>query len=147
VSRDPIATERQLAGWWTRVWAYLLDGVITGLPGFVLIHIFPQGSTGRLVGYLLIPIVSVGYAATLIGLYGRTFGMLVLHVRAIHGATGRNLTRREAWIRATTAFALYQLVYFVLLLIEWSEPTGWSAITTPSSVSSMFSGLFSTSPS
>jgi hypothetical protein len=104
-----------------------LDGVIAGLPGFLLIALCHQGSIGRLIGYLLTAIVTVVYGATLIGLYGRTLGMRLLRIKAIHGATGRDVTRREAWQRALTAFALYQLVDTVLLLIEWSEPTGWSS--------------------
>jgi uncharacterized RDD family membrane protein YckC len=125
--RGPVATDRNLAGWWTRVGAYLLDGIIAGLPGLLLIELCHQGSIGRLIGYLLTAILPVLYGAILIGLYGRTPGMRLLHVRAIHAATGRDLTRGEAWTRALAAFALYQLVGFVLLLIEWSEPTGWSA--------------------
>jgi hypothetical protein len=126
-SRGPVTTDRQLAGWWTRVWAYLLDGCIAGLPGFLLIELYHQGSVGRLIGYLLVPLVSVVYAAILIGLYGRTLGMRLLRIRAIHGATGRDVTRRDAWRRAITAFALYQLVDSILLVVEWSQPTGWSA--------------------
>jgi uncharacterized RDD family membrane protein YckC len=126
-SRDPVATDRQLAGWWTRVWAYLLDAVIAGLPGFLLIVLCHQGSIGRLIGYLLTSIITVVYGATLLGLYGRTLGMRLLRIRVTNGATGRDVTRREAWQRALMAFALYQLVDTVLLLIEWSEPTGWSS--------------------
>jgi uncharacterized RDD family membrane protein YckC len=124
---SPVATDGQLAGWWTRVGAYLLDGVVAGLPGFVLIESFHQGSIGRLVGYLLGAVIPTLYGATLIGRYGRTMGMRVLHIRAVQGTTGRDLTSAEAWGRALAAFGLYQLVGFVLLLIAWSEPAGWSA--------------------
>jgi hypothetical protein len=96
-------------------------------PGFLLIELCRQGSIGRSIGYLLTAIVTVVYGATLIGLYGRTLGMCLLRIRAIHGATGQDMTRQEAWKRALTAFALYQLVGTALLLIEWSEPTGWSS--------------------
>ncbi len=123
--RGPVAIDRQLAGWWSRVWADLLDGVIAGLPGFLLIEFSHQGSVDRLIGYLLVPIVGVVYGAILIGIYGRTLGMRALRVKAIHRATGRDLTRREAWKRALTAFALYQFVDSVLLLFEWTQPPGW----------------------
>jgi uncharacterized RDD family membrane protein YckC len=125
-SGGPGAPGRQLAGWWTRVGAYLLDGVIAGLPGFLLIELCHQGSVGRLIGYLLIAVLTVLYGAILIGLYGRTLGMRLLHIRAIHGVSEQDLTRNEAWARALAAFALYQFLGLVLSLITWSEPTGWS---------------------
>src|SRR5580698_8512029 len=110
----PLVTDQTLAGWWTRVGAYLLDGVITGLPGFVLIQTSHQGSVGRLVGDLLTAILPVLYGAALIALYGRTLGMRLVHIRAIK-ETGRDLTRGEAWNRSIAAFALYQFVGFVVL--------------------------------
>jgi uncharacterized RDD family membrane protein YckC len=125
VESRPDATNQPLAGWWTRVGAYLIDGVIAGLPGFVLISICHQGSIGRLIGYLLGAVLPVVYGAILIAAYGRTFGMRLLHIRTTH-RTGRALSRGEAWKRAFVAFVLYQLVGFILLIIEWSEPAGWS---------------------
>jgi uncharacterized RDD family membrane protein YckC len=124
-SSQVLAGDRHLAAWWTRVWAYLLDGVIAGLPGFVFISVCHQGSTGRLIGYVLSATLPVAYGAILIAVYGRTFGMRLLHIRATH-QTGRDLTHAEAWTRALVAFVLYQLVGFVLLIIQWSEPASWS---------------------
>jgi uncharacterized RDD family membrane protein YckC len=118
---------RPLAGWWTRVGAYLLDGIIAGLPGFLLIEFCRQGSIGRLIGYLLGSILPVLYGATLIGQTGQTLAMRALHIRAVNGSTGQDVTRQEAWRRALMALVLYQLIGTVLLLTEWSEPLGWSS--------------------
>ena len=80
-------------------------------PGFLLIELCRQGSIGRSIGYLLTAIVTVVYGATLIGLYGRTLGMCLLRIRAIHGATGQDMTRQEAWKRALTAFCCGSLKF------------------------------------
>lgn len=122
----PVPTNGQLADWSTRAWAYLLDWCIAGLPSYFLVELCNQGSVGRLIGYLLFPFVTVVYAGILIGRYGRTLGMRLFHVRAIHAATGQDLTTREAWIRAMVAFVLYGLTGFILTLIEWSQPTAWT---------------------
>ena len=126
-ARGDVRTDAHLAGWWVRALAYILDWCLAGIPSFVLIEVYPQGTPGRLIGYLLIPSVTITYGAILIGHYGRTVGMRLLHIRAIDGATGRTVARRDAWVRALTAFALYGLTDWILLLVEWGRPTGWSS--------------------
>jgi uncharacterized RDD family membrane protein YckC len=115
----------ELAGWWHRAAAFLLDLLIVGIPSFVLERALRGTTTERVVVNLLVTIAGIGYAAILLQTQGKTVGMRTVSIRAVSARTGSGLTWRNAWIRSLVAFAFYGLATEAAFLYEASQPSGW----------------------
>ena len=102
VAHEPgaVGSRYVLAGWWSRVGAYLIDGVIVGVGGLVLlvaitapfsIGFFANDGVGivaLIVGFLIavvcVAIVALLYApAVMARTNGRTFGRMVTGIRVV----------------------------------------------------------------
>lgn len=117
----------ELAGWWVRAGAFLIDAIIVGVPGYVLFRLLRTSTTERVSVNVVVIVVEIAYGAILIGLHGRTLGMRRLALRAIKVATGNPLTKRAAWIRSIFTFMLLGLLTEILTIYGIVEPAGWSS--------------------
>jgi uncharacterized RDD family membrane protein YckC len=68
----------ELAGWWSRLGAIILDGLILIIPGFVLTAVF-----GDAAGYLLQILLGLAYSVYFIGTSGQTLGKKATGVKVI----------------------------------------------------------------
>ena len=120
----------ELSGWWRRLWGYVLDSFIVGIPftafEIVIGLVFysePYGviSIGkahpaiaapgvRIAFDFLAMAITFAYAVWLIGRRRQTFGMQAVGITAID-LSGRALTGYQVWMRA---------LYRVLFIGLWS---------------------------
>lgn len=85
-----------LAGWWYRVGATVIDGIIVAVPAGIV-----GGVAGSLAAYYVIAIVvGLVYTTLLIGGSGaRTVGMMALGTRCLDTATGTPIGYGRAFVR------------------------------------------------
>jgi uncharacterized RDD family membrane protein YckC len=105
----------ELAGWWSRVWAALLDGLIIGVGGLLLMALFgavfsvgffasdEAGVISVIVGLMLafgaFAIVSLLYAPLMMArTNGQTLGRMALGIRVVR-ANGHPMTFGWAMLR------------------------------------------------
>jgi len=118
----PVAGRHVLAGWWSRAGAQVIDGLIIGFGGLLLllaitapfsIGFFAGGDTGVvsiIVGLLLaiicVSIVALLYAPALMArTNGKTFGRMVTGIRVVR-AGGQPMTFGFAMLREVAVKAL-----------------------------------------
>jgi uncharacterized RDD family membrane protein YckC len=81
------ASQGQLAGWWQRVGATVLDGIIIGIPAEII-----NVSVGRAGYYVFLLLASLIYVSAMLSQRGQTLGMMAVGTRCVQEATGANLT-------------------------------------------------------
>jgi uncharacterized RDD family membrane protein YckC len=133
----------RLAGWWSRVVAFLIDTILTGLPGIVATLLLdtavppdsklvnPDGSTtivsagkinwGLLLVVVLLNLVSIGLTVydryLLQGRTGRSWGKRVVGLRLVDEESGRPIGPGAAFARDVG-----HLIDCLPLFIGWFRP-------------------------
>lgn len=144
----------ELAGWWRRAGGLLLDWLIVGVPFgivnfVVLVFAGRSGNGGMLFGVngvtgetewlVLLRVLLViaptaaafAYAVWLIGSRRQTWGMQAVGITAID-PSGRQLTRRQVWMRAlyrVLFISLWSNLLSVAVILDHHRHVGLSAAT------------------
>jgi uncharacterized RDD family membrane protein YckC len=82
-----VSTAGQLAGWWRRVGATILDGIIVGVVAAVV-----GLAVGRVGQYVLEAVLGLIYTTYLLVYRGQTVGMMAVGTRCVRENDGQNLT-------------------------------------------------------
>jgi uncharacterized RDD family membrane protein YckC len=93
-SNEPQSSRMQLAGWWQRVGATLLDGIIIGIPAEVI-----NVAAGRAAYYVFLVVATAIYTTGLLTTRGQTIGMMAAGTKCVHAATGTLLAPGPAFVR------------------------------------------------
>lgn len=104
----------RLAGWWYRVGATIIDGLIIVIPSAII-----GAATNRLVYYVVAVLGGVIYATMLIGGSGRTVGMMALGTRCLDTATGTPIGYGRGALRWLVAQALWLPIIGGIVDILW----------------------------
>lgn len=104
-----------LAGWWYRVGATIIDGIIIGVVGVIFAAI-----GGRVAEYVIIVLGQLVYQTLLLGTQGRTVGNMALGTKVVDAATGGPIGYGKALLRWFVQFIL-GLAFIIgsLLNILW----------------------------
>jgi uncharacterized RDD family membrane protein YckC len=105
----PKTSRPQLAGWWRRAGAFLIDGLVIAIPSFIVARRLNGTTTERLSMHLLFMFGGIAYGAILIRAQGKTLGMRAVSIAALDLRNGRNITTGAAWLRSVVAFAFFGL--------------------------------------
>jgi uncharacterized RDD family membrane protein YckC len=93
-----------LAGWWRRVGATIIDGLLVGIPVLIISYAAGLGAAPR---DILNAVAEVGYQIILIGGYGgRTIGNRVLGTIVVNARTGAPASYDKAVPRSLVEFVL-----------------------------------------
>lgn len=123
-----MSTDRpQLAGWWRRAGAFLIDGLVIAIPSFIVARRLNGTTTERVSVNLLFIFGGIAYGALLIRAQGKTLGMRALSIAALDLRNGRKITMGAAWLRSVVSFALFGLMSEILFLYGATQPQGWSS--------------------
>jgi uncharacterized RDD family membrane protein YckC len=135
--QQPYTGGQVYAGFWIRVVARLLDGLIVGLPLAVVFGVLALAAGGLAAGtsnsdqntqnataavfsgifivfYLIAIAVSIGYWVYFWGTTGSTFGMRVLHLRVVDATTGGPIGIPRALVR-----------WLMTIVNSWACYIGW----------------------
>lgn len=104
----------QLAGWWLRVGATIVDGLILLIPNLILRY------AGRAGGGVLALIVDAAYITLMLGQRGQTVGNMAVHTRVVDSRTGGQISYAKALGRWAS-----ELVLVILFLIPWILDILW----------------------
>jgi uncharacterized RDD family membrane protein YckC len=133
-------TRFELASWWRRVAALLLDGLIIGIPvfavsvvlGWILYssasalvevnHPPTAGHAARFVLLLAISAINIAYAVWFLGHRSQTIGMSIVGVKALD-RSGEALSHSQAWRRAFTVFLLVNIWLLPGVFLSQSQRT------------------------
>ncbi len=105
----------QLAGWWYRVGATIIDGVVLAIPDFVIRAAVPNAG-----GYLLSLAVSAAYITIMLAKRGQTVGNIAVGTRVVYAQTGGPVTYGRALGRWAAEAAMV-----ALLFIPWIVDILW----------------------
>lgn len=131
------ATQATYAGFWIRLVARLIDGLIIGIPFAILFGIFAviggvfannasssdqnaQGASAAIFGgtfillYLIALVVQVGYWIYFWGTSGSTLGMRLLRLRVVDANTGGPIGYSRALVR-----------FLMTIVNSWACYIGW----------------------
>lgn len=103
----------QLAGWWLRVGATIVDGLVLAIPNFILRYAGAGGS-------LLALVVDAAYITLMLGSRGQTVGNMAVHTRVVDSQTGGPISYGKALGRWAS-----ELLLVILLLIPWILSILW----------------------
>ena len=123
----PKTNRPQLAGWWRRAGAFLIDGLVIAVPGFIVSRRLNSTTTERVSVNLMFIFAGIAYGAILIRAQGKTLGMRALSIAALDLRNGRKITMGAAWLRSLIAFALLGLANEILFLYRATQPPGWGS--------------------
>jgi len=75
----------ELAGWWRRVGAIVLDGLIVGIPmNIVVLAVAASENAAALIAaYLLVLVGTIAYSVLMIGAKGQTLGKMATGVKVV----------------------------------------------------------------
>ncbi len=108
------------AGFWVRVGAYIVDGILLAIIGAILRGIFGNGAGGGL--SLLVGLVYFVYFWTN---GGQTIGFKATHLRVVK-TTGADLTVSDAVIRYVGLVIAFAVVFIGVLWVIWdANKQGW----------------------
>jgi uncharacterized RDD family membrane protein YckC len=135
---DP-ETGQVLSGWWRRVWAYVLDGLVIGVPSFIVTRIaignylttgstscndlgachttfvFHQGAFLETIAFQTI--VACLYFVLLVGsARGQSVGMMALGISVRDATTGTSIGYGRAFVRYIVIYALTGALVLPLLI-------------------------------
>lgn len=91
-----------LAGWWYRVGATVIDGLIIGIPSVIIY----ATSKSLALYYVFYGIVGLVYFTLLIGSGGRTVGNMALGTKTVDSAGGTTIGYGRAFVRWLVSFIL-----------------------------------------
>ena len=118
----PAAVEPHYAGFWIRVLANILDGLIVGLPLSILFAVAGGDTTS---GQGLQSLITAAYTVILLVAWGRTIGGRILGLRLVR-VDGQPVTYGTAVIRY---LMLIVSIIVLLLRVIWvafdSNKQGW----------------------
>ena len=103
-----------LAGWWYRVGATVIDGLILAVPNFALSYGVGRG------GSLLSLIISAGYITLMLGARGQTLGNMAVGTRVVDSRTAGPVTYAKALGRWAAEFLL-----IILFFLPWVVDILW----------------------
>jgi uncharacterized RDD family membrane protein YckC len=130
----------ELAGWWRRFGAYLLDVIIVDIPGFLIgfaigyadvatqapvtsgTHQLSTGAQVALVSTSVL--IGLGYPFLFLRYRGQTVGMMAAGVRAVDRSSGAPLTTAQTWRRVLAFFFLVTMWEQLGIIIGFSNVTG-----------------------
>jgi uncharacterized RDD family membrane protein YckC len=113
-----------LAGWWLRFGGYVIDGIIIGVPSFViglLIGLTQRNNTvPGFTGYridaaaqaaivITTLLITLGYPYLLLRYKGQTVGMMAVGARAVDRVSGATLSHGQAGRRVLAFFVIVEL--------------------------------------
>ncbi len=107
---------KKYAGFWTRVGAGFIDGLIVGvIPGMVF-----KDSSGNVLSFLL----GLGYSVWMLSTYSQTVGMMVLKIR-ITKESGGKVTYQDASLRyfASMLSAVVLLIGYLWMIWDKKKQT------------------------
>lgn len=109
------AALQQIAGFWWRVLAFILDQIVVGLVVDVFLHssnaiTFTEGAGVSVVTFFLYFGLMVGFAG------GQTLGMMVCHLRVVNAADRGPVSLAQAMARS----ALYSVLLLVASLYHYT---------------------------
>ena len=128
-----------LAGWWLRFGGYVIDGIIVGVPSFVigfLIGLTQRNNTipgftghrtdGAAQAAIVITslLITLGYPYLLLRYKGQTVGMMAVGVRAVDRISGAPLSPRQAGRRVLAFFVIFDLWVQISTLIGYHHLYG-----------------------
>jgi uncharacterized RDD family membrane protein YckC len=113
-SNQPVRAAGELAGWWRRVGATIIDYLIVGVVS-ALIGV----AAGRVTEYTLGFVISMVYTVALLVRGGQTLGMMAVGTRCVKDGTGDTLTVGPAVGRYLLAYVLEITVIGGLLDVLW----------------------------
>ncbi|HET9078690.1 MAG TPA: RDD family protein [Acidimicrobiales bacterium] len=114
-----------LAGWWSRVGATIIDGIIIGIPAFLLFYAAGSGSVGaRASAEIVVVIAEALYFTLMLSRQGRTVGNMAVGTRVIDARTGGPLSTGKALGRwaAQLLFGLLSVALFIPTLLDYLWP-------------------------
>lgn len=103
-----------LAGWWLRVGATIIDGLVLIIPNALLRY---GGGVG---GSILSVIVDAAYVTLMLGNRGQTVGNMAVHTRVVDSRTGGPISYGKALGRWASEFLLV-----ILFFIPWILDILW----------------------
>lgn len=103
-----------LAGWWLRVGATIIDGLVLIIPNALLRY---GGGVG---GSILSIIVDAAYITVMLGNRGQTVGNMAVHTRVVDSRTGGSISYGKALGRWASEFLLV-----ILFFIPWILDILW----------------------
>jgi uncharacterized RDD family membrane protein YckC len=109
------ANQRQIAGFWWRVLAFVLDQIFVGLLVDFSLHstnsiTFLQGAAVSVVAFFLYFGLMVGLAR------GQTLGMMICHLRVVNATDRGPVSFNQAMVRS----ALYSVLLFVASIYHYT---------------------------
>lgn len=119
-------------GFWRRLGAYIIDGIILAIAGSLLEllhkHLTSLGTVGGIVSLGIVLLLLYGYCVHLIYKRGATPGKMVLRLRVVN-LQGKRVSYKQAWLRVCPYIALYVLPILAMIGIEsFASPdsgAGW----------------------
>lgn len=124
-----------LAGWWQRVAAALIDGVIVAIPSYILMAVLSLGTfaasarfdpvtgevtevnvgglmSGFFLSFILMLAIAIAYRVVLEGSpRGQTVGKMAMRIRVADVSTGGSIGYGRAFVRWLVASVLWLLLY------------------------------------
>jgi uncharacterized RDD family membrane protein YckC len=114
---QPSAVGGELAGWWYRAGASVIDTVVMVIPAILLFVAF-RGS--RFAAGILIDLVFVAYASFTIANGGQTLGNKAMGTRVVDASTGGPVSVGKAFGRSVS-----QVVMLIVIIIPWILDLLW----------------------
>ena len=94
------------AGFWSRLWAMLVDGVLLGAPLYPLIRLQDRSWLIALVLPLPLCLLQLAYNVYCHGRWGQTVGKMVAKIRVVN-VDGAPISWRQAFLRSSVDAALW----------------------------------------
>jgi uncharacterized RDD family membrane protein YckC len=95
----------QLAGWWLRVGATVVDFLVLLVPNAILRAVGGNGG-----GYFLSVVLDAAYITLMLSRRGRTVGNMAVHTRVVDSRTGGPISTGKALGRWASEFVLFLLL-------------------------------------
>jgi uncharacterized RDD family membrane protein YckC len=114
MSGGRVSSETVSADFGTRLVAWLIDGVIIGVPAFILMMLLPV-----MLIYPLVIAASVAYQIYFWTTTGQTYGKKVMGLKVVSAETGELLTYSEGAIRYVGYLVSGVALYIGYLWVIW----------------------------
>jgi uncharacterized RDD family membrane protein YckC len=114
MSGGRVSSETVSADFGTRLVAWLIDGVIIGVPAFILMMLLPI-----ILIYPLVIVASVAYQLYFWATTGQTYGKKVMGLKVVSAETGELLTYSEGAIRYVGYLVSGVALYIGYLWVIW----------------------------
>jgi uncharacterized RDD family membrane protein YckC len=102
-------------GWWQRVGATIIDGLVLLIPNFIV-----DAAGGRGVGTLLSLVINAVYITLMLSRRGQTVGNMAVGTRVVDSRTGLAPSAGKAFVRWLSEIVLVILLVLpVILDILW----------------------------